>query len=165
MCLSRADGRELWRRESPRPRQGPFDRRNGPASPSAAADAARVVVFFADFGLVAYDHAGRELWRTPLGPFDNVYGMGASPILAEGLVVLVCDQVAGSFLAAFDAASGRECWRRSATGSVQRALDPGRAGAQRRAAELVLPPARSASMPTTCAPARAPGTRMACPRR
>ena len=52
-------------------------------------------MFFADYGLVAYDHAGRELWRTPLGPFDNVYGMGASPILAGGLVVLVVRPVAG----------------------------------------------------------------------
>jgi outer membrane protein assembly factor BamB len=111
LCLSRADGRELWRRKAPRPRVEKVDRRNTPASPSAAVDDARVVVFFTDFGLVAYDHAGQELWRTPLGPFDNVYGMGASPVLAGGLVLLSCDQSRGSFVAAFDAKSGRERWR------------------------------------------------------
>jgi len=111
LCLSRADGRELWRRKAPRPRVEKVDKRNGPASPSAAVDGDRVVVFFADFGLVAYDHAGQELWRTPLGPFDNVYGMGASPILADGLVLLSCDQSRGSFVAAFDAKTGRERWR------------------------------------------------------
>jgi outer membrane protein assembly factor BamB len=111
LCLNRADGRELWRRKAPRPRVEKVDKRNTPASPSAAVDSDRVVVFFADFGLVAYDHAGRELWRTPLGPFDNVYGMGASPILADGLVLLSCDQSRGSFVAAFDAKSGRERWR------------------------------------------------------
>lgn len=111
LCFDRRDGRELWRREAPRPRREALDRRNGPASPSIAADAARAFVFFPDFGLLAYDHDGRELWRTPLGPFDNVYGMGASPILAGGLVVLACDQSRGSFVAAFDAASGRERWR------------------------------------------------------
>lgn len=111
LCLSRADGRELWRRKAPRPRVEKIDKRNGPASPSAAVSSDRVVVFFADFGLVAYDHAGQELWRTPLGPFDNVYGMGASPILADGLVLLSCDQSRGSFVAAFDAKTGRERWR------------------------------------------------------
>jgi outer membrane protein assembly factor BamB len=111
LCLSRADGRELWRRKAPRPRVEKVDKRNTPASPSAAVDDSRVVVFFADYGLVAYDHAGQELWRTPLGPFDNVYGMGASPILAGGLVLLSCDQSRGSFVAAFDAKSGRERWR------------------------------------------------------
>ncbi len=111
LCLDRASGRELWRREAPRMRQEKLDRRNGPASPSAAVDTERIVVFFGDTGLVAYTHDGQELWRTPLGPFDNAYGMGASPILAGGLVVLACDQSLGSFVAAFDAATGREQWR------------------------------------------------------
>jgi len=111
VCLRKSDGRELWRREVPRARREKLDRRNGPASASPAADAERVVTFFGDYGLVAYDHEGRELWRTPLGPFDNVYGMGASPILAGGLVVLACDQSTGSFVAAFDAKTGRERWR------------------------------------------------------
>ena len=39
-------------------------------------------MFFPDYGLVSYTFAGEERWRTPLGPFNNVYGMGSSPILA-----------------------------------------------------------------------------------
>jgi outer membrane protein assembly factor BamB len=111
LCLRRADGRELWRREAPRSRKESLDRRNGPASASPAADARQVVVFFGDYGLVAYDHDGKERWRTPLGPFDNVYGMGGSPVLVDDLVVLVCDQSHGSFAAAFDAQTGKERWR------------------------------------------------------
>ena len=41
----------------------------------------------------------------------NVYGMGASPILAGDLVVLVCDQNRGSFAAGFRQSDGREVWR------------------------------------------------------
>jgi len=110
LCLRRATGEVLWRREAPRTRSEPLDRRNGPASPSPAADERSVVVFFGDYGLVSYDLDGKERWRVPLGPFVNVYGMGASPILVEDKVVLVCDQGVRSYIAAFDAATGRQVW-------------------------------------------------------
>jgi outer membrane protein assembly factor BamB len=105
------NGKELWRRRLPRSRKEHLDKRNSAASSSPAADDDRVVVFFPDFGLLAYDHSGRELWRTPLGPFDNSYGMGASPLLVDGKVVLVCDQSRNSFIAAFHARTGRLAWK------------------------------------------------------
>jgi outer membrane protein assembly factor BamB len=111
IALDRVSGRELWRRESPRARSEKLDRRNGPASPTPAADGTNVYVFFPDYGLVSYTFAGVERWRTPLGPFNNVYGMGASPVLAGDLVVLVCDQNRGSFAAGFRQGDGREVWR------------------------------------------------------
>jgi outer membrane protein assembly factor BamB len=104
-------GKERWRRQPPRDRRERLDKRNSPASPSPAADRERVVVFFPDFGLLAYTHSGRELWRTRLGPFDNSYGMGASPILVDGNVVLVCDQSKKSFIAAFNARNGQLVWK------------------------------------------------------
>jgi outer membrane protein assembly factor BamB len=112
VALDARSGKELWRRNLPRSREEHLDKRNHPASPSPAADRDRVVVFFPDFGLLAYNHAGRELWRVPLGPFDNSYGMGASPVLVDGKVVLVCDQSSKSFIAAFHGRTGRLIWKR-----------------------------------------------------
>ena len=111
IALDRATGREQWRRESPRERREKLDRRNGPASPTPAADGKNVYVFFPDYGLLSYTFEGAERWRTPLGPFNNVYGMGGSPVLAGDLVVLVCDQNRGSFAAGFRQSDGREVWR------------------------------------------------------
>ena len=111
IALDRATGSELWRREAPRPRVETLDNRNGPASPSAVTDGERVWVFFGDFGLLCYSKDGDELWRHPLGPFDNIYGMGASPILAAGNVVLVIDQQQDSHVLAVDAGSGERAWR------------------------------------------------------
>ena len=111
MPLDRETGSELWRREAPRTRIEPLDNRNGPASPSPVTDGKRVWVFFGDSGLLCYTKGGEELWRHPLGPFDNLYGMGASPILAAGNVVLVVDQQQGSYLLAVDAGSGEPAWR------------------------------------------------------
>lgn len=110
-ALDRATGKVLWERQAPRDRREKLDQRNHPASPSAATDGERVYFFFADYGLLAYDVNGKELWRRPLGPFNNIYGMGASPILVDDVVVLNCDQSTGSFIAAFDQKTGRERWR------------------------------------------------------
>ena len=112
-ALDRATGKVLWERLAPRDRREKLDQRNHPASPSAAADGERVYFFFADYGLLAYDLNGKELWRTPLGPFNNIYGMGASPIVVDDVVVLNCDQSTGSFIAAFDRKTGAERWRTS----------------------------------------------------
>jgi len=101
-AVDRASGKVLWERAAPRSRQEKLDSRNHPASPSAATDGERVFFFFADYGLLAYDVSGKELWRRPLGPFNNIYGMGASPIVVDDVVVLTCDQSIGSFIAAFD---------------------------------------------------------------
>jgi outer membrane protein assembly factor BamB len=112
LCLDRATGREKWRRAAPRPRKETYDKRNSPASASPVLDAEAVYVFFGDFGLLSYDLRGRERWRLPLGPFDNIYGMGASPVLAGNSVVLICDQSRGSFAVGVDKKTGQEKWRR-----------------------------------------------------
>jgi outer membrane protein assembly factor BamB len=110
-ALDRKTGKILWERQAPRDRKEKLDPRNHPAAASAATDGECVVVFFGDYGLLAYGVDGRELWRKPLGPFNNIYGMGASPILVDDKVILACDQSTGSFIAAFDKKTGRERWR------------------------------------------------------
>ena len=110
-ALDRATGKVLWEKQAPRDRKEKLDPRNHPAAASAATDGERVFVFFGDYGLLAYDINGRELWKRPLGPFNNIYGMGASPIIVDDVVILACDQSTGSFIAAFDKRDGRERWR------------------------------------------------------
>ena len=111
ICLDRRTGRVLWERDAPRPRIEKVDNRNGPAGPTPATDGTNVYVFFADFGLLSYDMDGRERWRVPLGPFNNLYGMGASPVLVDDLVVLVCDQNTQSFIVAVGQGDGRVRWK------------------------------------------------------
>jgi outer membrane protein assembly factor BamB len=111
LAVDRRNGKILWEREAPRSRVEKLDKRNRPAAASAATDGRNVVVFFGDYGLVAYDVNGKELWKQPLGPFNNIYGMGASPIIVGDRVILPCDQSTNSFIAAWDVKSGKELWR------------------------------------------------------
>ena len=113
ICLDRKTGNSIWKKEAPRGRKEKLDFRNNPASPSPATDGNNVYVFFPDFGLLGYDFDGQELWRLPLGPFDNDYGMGASPIVADDNVILVCDQSTGSFIIAVDKQTGKIVWKKN----------------------------------------------------
>jgi outer membrane protein assembly factor BamB len=111
LALDADSGRALWRREVPRARSEKLHKLNHAASPSCAVADGRVVSFFPDFGLVAYTTAGAELWRVPLGPFSNIYGIGVSPVIAAGKAILVIDQARDSHIAAYELGSGKLVWK------------------------------------------------------
>ena len=111
LCLARKDGRILWRQTAPAARFEPTHRLGSPATPTPATDGERVYVYFGSFGLLAYDLAGQEQWRKPLGMPMVEFGAAASPVLAHGLLLQVCDQDEGSFLLAVDALSGKTAWK------------------------------------------------------
>ena len=110
ICLDAKTGRELWRRDLPRTTAHKIYTANDPASPTPVADETGVFVFFPDFGLAAYTPEGKQRWTHPHGPFKNFYGMSASPILAGGLLIQLCDQLSGSFLLALDPKTGHPRW-------------------------------------------------------
>ena len=111
LAFDAGTGKSLWRRALHRERKMEMYKANDPASPTPAADERGVVAFFADFGLVAYGTDGEVLWSHRMGPFQNFYGMSASPIVADGLVLQLVDQLRGSYLVALDRATGKVRWK------------------------------------------------------
>jgi outer membrane protein assembly factor BamB len=84
------------------------------ASPTAVTDGERVYAFFGSEGLYAYDFDGRLLWKAAMPGIANMgVGYGTSPVLHKGLLVVQCDEDSGdkSFIAAYDAKTGKEAWR------------------------------------------------------
>lgn len=111
VALDRAGGSVLWKRQAPRDRISPKHKMNNAAAPSPVSDGDNVYVFFGDFGLLAYDRDGEERWRLPIAPLVNEMGMAASPILADGKLLLALDADIGSHLLAVDPANGEILWR------------------------------------------------------
>jgi outer membrane protein assembly factor BamB len=111
IAIDTGTGKALWRRALRRERKMEIYKANDPASPTPAVDERGVISFFADFGLVAYGTDGQVLWSHLMGPFQNFYGMSASPIIADGLVVQLVDQLRGSYLLALDRATGQVRWK------------------------------------------------------
>ncbi len=107
ICLDRKTGKILWQKEAPRPRLEEYQPTNSPASPSPVVDGKNVYSFFGDYGLVAYNYDGVELWKKPLGPFNNINGHGSSPIVHENLLILLCDQDTNSYVIALNKNTGK----------------------------------------------------------
>ena len=110
-CLQQADGKILWQREIQRPREDRLLKPNNPAAPSPVTDGTNVYAFFQDFGLISFTAEGKERWKLPLGPFNILYGFGASPILSGKMLILPVDQDTGSYMIAVDKDSGRVKWK------------------------------------------------------
>lgn len=139
ICLDRDNGKVLWRREAPRDRVESFQPTNGPASPSPVTDGANAYVFFGDFGLLSYGPDGNQRWRLPLGPFNNPNGHGTSPILADGKLVLICDQDTGSYLIAVDPTDGRVLWKTMRPEYTRGYATPAVYRPKRRPPEVIVP--------------------------
>jgi outer membrane protein assembly factor BamB len=92
----------------------PIHPSNTYATETTCADTERVYAYFGATGtLVAYDHSGKELWKDELGafPFSNGFGSGSSPALYDGKLFIASFNEKSSFVAAFDAKTGKELWR------------------------------------------------------
>lgn len=111
MSLSRATGKLEWRRSVRAARKEFQHTLNHRAAPTAVTDGKNVYAFFADFGLVAYSLDGKPRWQLPLGPFNSLHGIAASPVYADGRILLVCDQDTDAFILAVDAATGMPAWK------------------------------------------------------
>jgi outer membrane protein assembly factor BamB len=111
ICIDAATGKQLWRKSYTKDRAESAHPLNGPATPTPASDGRNIYVFFPEIGLLSLDRDGSQRWKTPLGPFHSVQGLAGSPVVADNLVFLPIDQTRDSFVAAFDARTGKQRWR------------------------------------------------------
>jgi len=111
ICIDRTDGRILWRRRIEPETMQKITNMNSHASATPACDGQRVYVHFGSFGLLTYDLDGKELWTKPLPIPVSQHGSGASPILADRLVIMHCDQDTDAYLLAVDRQTGETVWR------------------------------------------------------
>lgn len=121
LCLSLADGKELWKRTAPGA-AGPLHAKNTLASSTATVADGRVFMPFwngADLSLAAYDTEGKPLWNRPLGPYNGEHGAAENPVVVGDKVVLVVDQNGSSEVQAFYAADGKPAWNAKRPGSKQ----------------------------------------------
>jgi outer membrane protein assembly factor BamB len=120
LALELGTGRTLWNTLGhegiPRAKRHP---KATPCNSTPATDGSRIVALFGSEGLFCFDNAGKLVWKKDLGPMDSGFflvpsaqwGFASSPVIVSGKVIVLCDVLTNSFLAAYDLGDGKEVWR------------------------------------------------------
>jgi outer membrane protein assembly factor BamB len=126
-CVDRNDGSIKWRRSAwrgvPAVKRHP---KGSHAASSPATDGKRVVAFFGAEGLYCYSTDGELKWKRDLGKLragwyerhTPDWGFASSPVIHEDLVLVQCDVIDDSFVAALSLEDGSDVWRTTREGVV-----------------------------------------------
>lgn len=113
-ALDRRTGKIVWQQEAHKGKPfGGRHRKNTYASETPVTDGERLYVSFGgNVGVFAFSMDGRPLWKKtwPPHPIYLDFGTASSPVVHDGRVFVLHDNERESFLAALDAATGREIW-------------------------------------------------------
>ena len=118
LAIDAQSGKILWKRLAPEVPLARVHRANSVAASTPCADADRVYVYFGSYGLLCYDHEGREQWAKAIPTPRSMYGVATSPILHGSRLILVLDDDANlkdsklsrSKVMALDCMSGDTVW-------------------------------------------------------
>jgi outer membrane protein assembly factor BamB len=119
-CLDKQSGKIVWEKTVfsgvPKIKRHP---KSTHANSTLAMDGSHLVAFFGSEGLFCFDMDGKQLWKKDLGVLDSAYYVapdaqwefGSSPTLYQDRVLIQCDILNGSFVAALNIKDGSEIWR------------------------------------------------------
>jgi outer membrane protein assembly factor BamB len=121
-CWQADDGKLLWHTKLFGSAPTDLFPQGGMAVPTPATDGQRLYLLFGTGELAALDFAGKPVWIRSLaeeyGPFRNRWGMGASPILVDGMLVVQVDHWSQSYLLAVEPKTGANRWKTNRSASV-----------------------------------------------
>ena len=91
ICVDRESGDVLWNKEVHRQKPGPMRRQNSYATPTPVTDGKHVYSVFYDGAIIAVDFDGNIAWKNTDVRFFSLHGLGASPVLTNGQLIMPFD--------------------------------------------------------------------------
>lgn len=120
-CIDKKSGKILWDRVAykgvPKQKRHPM---SSHANSTPATNGEYVVAFFGSEGLYCYNMKGDLIWKKDFGVLRSAFFMvesaewefASSPLIYDNVVVIQCDVMENSFLAAFELKTGKELWKK-----------------------------------------------------
>src|SRR5205085_4322893 len=116
LCLSRADGKQLWKAETTYKEKESTHGTNPFCSASPVTDGERIIVSHGSAGLFCYDLDGKEVWKKDFGKQEHIWGNASSPVLFDNLVFLWVGPGENQVLVALEKKDGRIVWEHKEAG-------------------------------------------------
>ncbi len=91
ICIDRTDGSIAWTTEVHRQKPGAMRKQNSYATPTPVTDGKQVYSVFYDGTVTAVDFSGKLVWKNSEVNFFSLHGLGASPILVNGQLIMPFD--------------------------------------------------------------------------
>ena len=88
MAFDRKTGKLRWQQGVTYDEADPRHKTNPHCAASPVTDGQRVVASFGSAGIVAYDFAGKTLWKADLGKQRHEWGQGSSPVIHGDRVIV-----------------------------------------------------------------------------
>ena len=90
-AFRKKNGELAWQSKLPKVNLERVHQANSPAASTPISDNKYIFVYFGSFGMVCYDHTGKEQWQKRLPVPRTLYGTSSSPIEYNDLIILVID--------------------------------------------------------------------------
>ena len=124
LSIDSTDGSIQWNKEVFEQTLLRKEDRNTYATPTPATDGEKVYACFGDGSFVALNYAGDIVWKNRDHPFYGQHGLGTSPILYDGMLIMARDGSSDgqdkklgwqtpwdqSYVVAIDTATGKDRW-------------------------------------------------------
>lgn len=121
-CIDKTTGDIKWEQTSysgiPEQKRHPM---SSHANCTPATNGEYVVAFFGSEGLYCYNMKGELQWSKDFGTLKSVFFLvesaewefASSPLIHDNVVIIQCDVMENSFLAAYDIKTGEELWKQN----------------------------------------------------
>ena len=119
-CVDKSTGKIIWNQIAhegvPKQKRHPM---SSHANGTPATNGEYVVAFFGSEGLYCYNMKGELQWKKDFGTLRSVFFMAesaewefaSSPLIYNDVVIIQCDVMENSFIAAYDINTGNELWK------------------------------------------------------